>query len=165
MTRIEKLAEKYAIKYHEGQFRKKSRAPYVVHPKHVVELLKQYDVKDQETLAIAWLHDTLEDTVLSYSQIKNTFGSRVADGVHFLTRDVNEIVYKQRLLTAPEDIQLVKLCDTIDNIKNLEVYSPRGLQRKIVDCNSFYIPLAEKIKPEIADKMKFYLDNYEKSKH
>lgn len=159
---LEKLAEQYATRYHEGQYRKETIEPYVVHPRRVVELLKVYGVHDKETLATAWLHDTLEDTKLTYGQIKKVFGERVAQGVHFLTRDIDRDVYKQRLLKAPQDVQLVKLCDTLDNIRMLEVYTPRGLERKLVDCTTFYIPLAGEIRPEIAEKMRCYIKRYQR---
>ena len=56
------LAQKYATKYHQGQFRKNGVTPYIVHPHAVVKYLEKFGIKDEVTLSIAWLHDIVEDT-------------------------------------------------------------------------------------------------------
>jgi len=56
-----KLAESIATKAHEGQFRRDGVTPYIKHPKRVAELVGG----DTEAQAVAWLHDTIEDTDLT----------------------------------------------------------------------------------------------------
>lgn len=150
-------AERYADMYHEGQERKVTGYPYRVHPQAVVDYLEEFGVYDEKTLAIAWLHDTLEDTNLIYEQIRKDFGKKVADGVYLLTRNVNREKYKERLSKAPKYIRQIKICDTLDNIVGLVGLDAKAKRRKIRDCLNFYIPLAEKLLPKAAEEMKFYL--------
>ena len=157
---IPKLAEEYARIYHEGQFRKSGKLQYIVHPENVVSYLRQFGVNDDISLSIAWLHDTLEDTSLTYGEIRNTFGAQVAHGVYLLTRDVDREQYKQRLSSAPMNIKMIKLCDTLHNITTLECLSPEGIERKINDCISYYMPMAEDICPVIAEQMGRYISNF-----
>ena len=64
----------YAAEKHEGQKRKYSQVPYVMHPISVIIiLLEEGDVKDHFVLAAAALHDTLEDTDASTHHIAYLF--------------------------------------------------------------------------------------------
>ena len=157
---IEKIAEQYAWMYHKGQFRRNSELPYIVHPENTVNYMKKFRVDDEDSLAIAWLHDTIEDTSLTYNRIKNVFGRDIADGVYLLTRNVDRNEYKRRLSSAPENIRMIKLCDTLDNITTLECLSSEGIKRKVDDCQDYYIPMAEELCPEIAEEMRRYISNF-----
>ncbi|MBT3298205.1 bifunctional (p)ppGpp synthetase/guanosine-3',5'-bis(diphosphate) 3'-pyrophosphohydrolase [archaeon] len=154
------LAQKYATKYHQGQFRKNGVTPYIVHPHAVVKYLEKFGIKDEVTLSIAWLHDIVEDTPLTYSDVKVIFGKEIAEGVNYLTRNVCAENYKNRLSVAPENIKLVKLCDTLHNITTLNQLSKRGIERKVGDCLNFYIPMAQEISPELAQEMNYWISNY-----
>jgi (p)ppGpp synthase/HD superfamily hydrolase len=59
--------------------------PYSVHLEAVVENLKQHGVYDEEVIAAAWLHDSIEDQDVTYEDIDRAFGRRVADLVHAVT--------------------------------------------------------------------------------
>jgi GTP diphosphokinase / guanosine-3',5'-bis(diphosphate) 3'-diphosphatase len=154
------LAQYYAIKYHQGQYRKDDFTPYIVHPEAVVGYLEKFGFEDELTLSVAWLHDTVEDTTLSQEEVRQVFGDDIAEGVYLLTRNVDREEYKQRLGLAPDNIKLVKLCDTLHNITSLECLSKKGIERKIDDCINFYIPMAQELCPEVANEMKGYLRNY-----
>ena len=157
-------AQDMATIYHHGQFRRslpgQEPFPYIIHPAKVVHYLQKYGIDDEEVLAIGWLHDTLEDTCLTYEHIHATFGSRVAQGVRLLTRDVDNKTYKERIAAAERGIQMVKLADTLHNIKTLEIFSPSGIERKVEDCYNFYLPLAERICPPLAEKMRLYIRKF-----
>jgi hypothetical protein len=58
-----KLAEWSAREAHAGQFRRDGVTPYITHPEKVVALLTAAGASDEE-IAVAWLHDVLEDTKL-----------------------------------------------------------------------------------------------------
>ena len=74
---IQKAAE-FAAKVHAGVFRKGSRLPYIVHPTEVA-LIVTVMTSDPEVIAAAYLHDVIEDAGVSYEELKNLFGKRVAD--------------------------------------------------------------------------------------
>ncbi len=157
---FEDIARLYAHQYHAGQVRKKDGSPYVTHPEAVVELLCKYGSKEKETLATAWLHDTLEDTPLTLDQIRSVFGEEVAQGVYVLTRNVDREEYKNRLLEAPVWVQRVKLADRLHNMTSLEALSPRGAIRYLEECELFYLPLAEKVCPAMASELGHYYEYY-----
>lgn len=160
MRLVEKLAEEYAAFYHQGQTRKGSKQPYIIHPRNVVRYLRHFGVENLPTIAIGWLHDTLEDTELTYGELVRAFGSEISAGVYLLTRNIDEKAYKQRLSSASRSVKLVKLCDTLDNIRTLECLDEEGIQRKVNDCMSFYIPMACEINPAIAARMSERISRY-----
>ena len=68
----------FAVKAHAGTERRGKGYPYIVHPMEAVEIVSTM-TKDQELLAAAALHDTVEDTDVTIEQIREEFGDRVAD--------------------------------------------------------------------------------------
>ena len=147
----------YAVKQHKDQLRKKSQIPYVVHPIRVAGLASKFGYGDYLTQAVAVLHDTVEDTSSTYEDITKKFGEAVAQGVYYLTRDSTRESYLEKLAVAPDYIKMIKLCDTLDNIRTLQALDQEGIERKIRECNEFYIPMAEELCPKIAEKIKKYI--------
>jgi len=72
-----RLAFEVASKAHEGQLRK-SGEPYIIHPLSVAETLVDASM-DVDCVIAALLHDTIEDTDVSYADISDKFGATVAD--------------------------------------------------------------------------------------
>ncbi len=68
----------FAVKAHSGTERRGKGFPYIVHPMEAVEIVSTM-TSDQELLAAAALHDTVEDTYVSIEMIRNEFGDRIAD--------------------------------------------------------------------------------------
>ena len=159
---IELLAEQCARKYHSGQFREYSNLLAITHPEAVVGILKRHGFYEKETLAMGWLHDVLEDTSAKVEELNFLFGEKVAEGVYLLTRNVDREEYKQRLSLSPLEVQLVKLADTLHNVSTLEQLKPRGIKRKIDDCQEFYLPLAKIICPEMGKEISGFLNEYNK---
>lgn len=157
---LERIAEEYARKYHKGQYRKDGTTPYITHPTNVVNLLKEHGFDDGKTLTSGWLHDALEDTDLKYNEIRRVFGKEVAEGIRILTRNVDREAYKRRLSSAPINVRLIKLCDTLDNIRTLNELNSEEIERKVKDCETYYIPLASEICPPIAVEMEKIISNY-----
>lgn len=119
----------FAIKAHGTQVRKYTGEPYWTHPVEVAGYVAS--VSDNPLLVqIALLHDTIEDTDVTYNDIRDHFGSEVADGVQMLTDDEtgNRAARKAaaivRLSAAPSGIQTVKLADNISNGRSILRYDP-----------------------------------------
>src|ERR1044071_8551344 len=77
----------YAMKAHGKQFRA-SGDPYFAHPLEVAGILTDLKL-DQNTIVTALLHDTIEDTLATYDDIKEKFGEEIAalvDGVTKLSQ-------------------------------------------------------------------------------
>ena len=122
-------AYQYAAKVHNGQLFPGSDLPYIVHLSLVgMEIMAALTVDAQNlegNLAIqcALLHDTMEDAGISYNEICEIFGQRVADGVDALskrdmfgTQKESMIDSLQRIKTQPIEVWMVKLADRITNL-------------------------------------------------
>jgi (p)ppGpp synthase/HD superfamily hydrolase len=117
VARIVLLASSIAIKAHEGQFRRNGITPYIAHPKAVAESLEG---ESPEVIATAWLHDVLEDTDVTISEIKHAgIPVRVIEAVGTLTR-WDGLSYEDYLhwITQDEIARKVKIADIRHNLSD-----------------------------------------------
>ena len=121
-----------AVLWHNGQDRKYSQIPYIVHPLRVMRIVRSV-TDDENMLVAAVLHDVVEDTPIEIETIANLYGARVAELVDWLTdvsspEDGNRQVRKQLDLehtaNAPADAQTIKLADLIDNTRSITQSDP-----------------------------------------
>ena len=118
----------FAVRAHAGTERRGKGFPYIVHPMEAVEIVATM-TKDQELLAAAALHDTVEDTDVTIEQISTEFGERVAsfvavesDEPHQRRDSVeNWRARKQaaidRIACASRDAKMVALGDKLSNMR------------------------------------------------
>ena len=118
----------FAVKAHAGTERRGKGFPYIVHPMEAMEIVATM-TPDQELLAAAALHDTVEDTDVTIGQIKAEFGERIAFLVAAESDDVVEGVSEEaswhsrkqaaidRLARAPHDAKMVALGDKLSNMR------------------------------------------------
>src|SRR5205807_3784507 len=78
---------------HQGQFRK-SGDPYISHPLAVASILSQWRL-DAQGLAAALLHDVMEDTAVTKTEIESSFGKPVADMVDGVSK-LDQIEFQSR---------------------------------------------------------------------
>ena len=128
----------FAADRHRNQRRKGQRgAPYVNHPLAVAECLATAGIEDPDILAAALLHDTVEDTDTSLSELDDSFGPRVASIVAEVTDDTSlpTVERKSRqILSAPTksyEAKLVKLADKICNLRDLRDCPPDWTTERI----------------------------------
>ncbi|MFZ5705536.1 MAG: RelA/SpoT family protein [Pseudomonadota bacterium] len=140
-----------------GSQKRASGDPYFSHPIEVAGILTDLQL-DDETIATAILHDTIEDTVATPEQIEKTFGASVArlvDGVTKLSKieaqTENERAaenLRKFLLAMSSDIRvlLVKLADRLHNMRTLHHIASEQKRRRIArETMDIYAPLAERI--------------------
>lgn len=120
-------AYNYAEKAHEGQTRNFSGLPYFSHPKGVARILRDLGIEDVVVISAALLHDTIEDTTVTYEDISNEFGVEIADLVEELTSDpiqTKQMGKKhyllQKMLNMSLNALLIKLADRLHNILYLQ---------------------------------------------
>ncbi len=119
---IEK-AVKFAIKAHEGQFRKGSSIPYITHPLEVCTIVSLI-TDDEEVRCAAILHDTVEDTSVTIEDIEENFTKRVANLVEFESEDKSKswIERKMHTLNTLKDesieVKIIALADKLSNIRS-----------------------------------------------
>jgi (p)ppGpp synthase/HD superfamily hydrolase len=128
-------AQVFAIAAHSavGQKRKYTGEPYFVHPAEVARIVAEVPGSTAEMVAAAWLHDTVEDTGVTYNDIHMNFGPEVAVLVGWLTdvskpedgnRAVRKAIDRAHSAEAPAEAQTVKLADLISNSKSIMQHDP-----------------------------------------
>ena len=151
-----------------------SGEPYLIHPMEVAGMLA--DMKaDAATIITGLLHDTLEDTLATSEQIKESFGEEVAFLVNGLTK-ITKITlsnkeerqaenFRKMVLAMSADIRilLVRLCDRIHNMRTLQYHSPEKQLEIAQETLDLYAPLANRLginwmKIELEDLSLRYLD-------
>ena len=118
----------FAVKAHSGTERRGKGYPYIVHPMEAVEIVATM-TSDQELLAAAALHDTVEDTDVTVDQIRDEFGDRVAELVASESDEMPSGVSEEdswhlrkraaidRLSKASHDAKIVALGDKLSNMR------------------------------------------------
>ena len=118
----------FAVRAHAGTERRGKGFPYIVHPMEAVEIVATM-TRDQELLAAAALHDTVEDTDVTVEQIRAEFGDRIASLVASESDIVQEGVSEEdswharkqasidRLAAASHDAKIVALGDKLSNMR------------------------------------------------
>lgn len=138
--------------------RRKSGEPYILHPLAVAQITVSEIGLGVTSAICALLHDTVEDTELTLSDIEREFGSqcaRIIDGLTKISTVLEETNtstkqaenFKKILLTLAEDprVILIKLADRLHNMRTLDSMS-REKQLKIASETTFiYAPLAHRL--------------------
>lgn len=120
----------FAINAHRGQLRKGSNVPYILHSTEVAAIVGSM-TEDEEIVAAAVLHDTVEDTDVTLEEIREHFGSRIAELVAAESENKRENLssastWKIRkeetiahLKTATKEVKMLTLGDKLSNIRSV----------------------------------------------
>jgi RelA/SpoT family (p)ppGpp synthetase len=142
----------YAMKAH-GEQRRASGDPYFSHPIEVAAILTDLKV-DDATIAAALLHDTIEDTAATRTEIDTLFGPDIGALVEGLTKlkkldlvtkEAKQAENLRRLLLAIADdvrVLLVKLADRLHNMRTLDYMPIEARKRSAEETLEIYAPLA-----------------------
>jgi GTP pyrophosphokinase len=146
----------YAMTAHGKQFRA-SGDPYFAHPLEVAAILTDLKL-DVPTIVTALLHDTIEDTLVTYEDVKEKFGEEIANLVDGVTKLSQLEVFSERtkqaenfrklMLAITSDIRvlLVKLADRLHNMRTLGYIDKSDKRRRIAqETVDIYAPLAGRI--------------------
>jgi len=130
----------FAVNAHHNTERRGKGFPYIVHPMEAMEIVATI-TPDQELLAAAALHDTIEDTDVTVEQIREAFGERVAELVHSESDQMPEGVTEEdswhdrkkaaidRLAAASHDAKIVAMGDKLSNMRAIwRDYQQKGDQ-------------------------------------
>lgn len=172
---VDKVREAYdyAEKHHEGQ-KRNSGEDYIVHPFNVALILAEMNM-DVSTIIAGLLHDTIEDTEVTYDDVKERFGEEVAILVEGVTK-LKMLSYQTKqekqaenirkmVLAMAKDIRvvIVKFADRLHNMRTLEYMTPEKKHDKALETIEIYAPLADRlgmsrVKSELEDLSLRYLD-------
>lgn len=119
-------AIEFATKAHEGQFRKGTKRPYIVHPIEVGDIVASM-TKDEEVISAAVLHDTIEDCEeVTEAILSEVFTPRVAKMVAQESEDKSKTWEERKSITirrikdAERNVQMICLADKLSNMRDID---------------------------------------------
>ena len=165
----------YALQHH-GDQRRKSGEPYIVHPISVAYIIDEWGF-DTESILAGLLHDTIEDTDVTFHDVEKKFGTSVAELVDGVTK-LGHVVYQSREEEQMEDLRkmfiamakdirviVIKLADSTHNIRTIEFKRIESQRKKALEIMEIYAPIAHRlgmqaVKWELEDRSLKVLDPY-----
>ncbi len=162
----------FAKAAHRGQ-KRQSGEDYIIHPLSVADILVDLGM-DSDTISAALLHDVIEDTQVTETEIADNFGETVlmlVQGVtklsklNFKTREEEQAENLRRMFLAmSNDIRviIIKLADRLNNMRTLAFKDEEGQKRIAKETLEIYAPIASRlgiapIKGELEDLCLRYL--------
>ncbi|HEX6416573.1 MAG TPA: RelA/SpoT family protein [Candidatus Saccharimonadales bacterium] len=150
----------FATKAHAGQ-KRKSGEPYIIHPLSVATTLIEWDM-DIDTVLAGVLHDTVEDTEVTFEQIESLFGRDVAflvDGVTKISqaragmRDLESYLPQTKdnlsklLIAVSQDVRviIIKLADRLHNLQTLQHMKPDKQVKIARESLEVFAPMADRL--------------------
>ncbi len=148
-----------AVDWAEELHREQKRAsgePYIIHPLQVAAILAQLKM-DAVTVISGLLHDVLEDTTATATDMEKLFGPevvRLVDGVtkihilHAKTKSVQEAETIRKMFFAMiKDLRviMIKLADKVHNMNTLQHLGEEKIRRIAQECLDIYAPLADRL--------------------
>jgi len=170
-TRLIKKAFRYALDAHKDM-RRKTGDPYIYHPLEVARIVTGEIGLGEISIVCALLHDVVEDTVHTLSDIERVFGpevSRIIDGLtkikdifdsktDALTYSAQAETFKKMLLTLSDDVRviLIKIADRLHNMRTLDAMPAEKQLKTASETIYWFAPLAHRlglyaIKSELED--------------
>lgn len=151
-----KKALKFSQEAHQGDVRKSGK-PYFIHPLETAKTINKWK-QDTESICTGLLHDVVEDTPLTFSNIKQEFGPEITNLVDGVTK-VSEVDFRgnkkekfannlrKMFLAMSEDLRVtvVKLADRLHNMRTIQYLSPKAQAKFAEETRSVYAPLAYKM--------------------
>ena len=171
-----KKAYQCAEYLHRNQLRQ-SGEPYIIHPLNVAYILSEMQA-DKDTICAALLHDTLEDTNITYKEIESNFNSEIAklvDGVtkiskmNFSTKEEQNYANTRKIITGiTQDVRIIiiKLADRLHNMRTIQYKTEFKQKENSLETLKVFVPLANyigayRMKTELEDISFKCLDSYQ----
>ncbi len=149
----------YAKKYHGAQ-RRDTGEPYYSHPLEVAYKVSDYLFKT-DIIVTSILHDTLEDTDMTFEMIKSIFSPLIANKVLDLTRiskngqkmssaETAELLFKQKKY----EVLGIKLFDRLHNMQTIDANPPEKRGAVIKETLKYFLVLSEILElPRLANSL------------
>jgi GTP diphosphokinase / guanosine-3',5'-bis(diphosphate) 3'-diphosphatase len=149
------MAYDFAKHYHTGQ-KRSSGKPYFEHCLAVGQILAQWGM-DHNTIIAGLLHDTIEDTDVSYQDIEKKFGKDIAElvdgvtklgGIKFSSKQAKQAGnFMKLLLSVAKDLRviIIKFADRLHNMRTMSFLSVGKQKRISEETVEIYVPLAHRL--------------------
>ena len=162
----------FASRVHKDQKYPGEQLPYVTHLGNVMlEVMGVASILENAELAIccAILHDTIEDTEVTYEELLKEFGESVANGVKALTKNETLATKREqiidsleRIIKQPKEVWVVKMADRVANLGEPPHYwklEKREAYRAEAQIIWDYLHEANEV---MAERLKSKIDEYER---
>ncbi len=145
----------FACEHHADQ-RRLSGEDFIHHPVGVAKICAGMRL-DTETLCAALLHDTVEDTSASLTEVRHQFGDEIANivdgvtkltGIVFQSRDEAQAEnYRKMMVAMANDVRviLIKLADRLHNMRTIDAMSKQKQIDKAKETLEIYAPIAHRL--------------------
>ncbi len=145
----------FAKHHHEGQ-KRSSGKPYFEHCLAVGQILASWGM-DQNTVIGGLLHDTIEDTEVTFQDIENKFGKDIAElvegvtklgGIKFSSKQAKQAGnFMKLLLSVAKDLRviIIKFADRLHNMRTMNFLSDEKQKRISIETVEIYVPLAHRL--------------------
>jgi len=163
----------FASEIHNGQKLPGSDVPYINHlglvAMEATATVAHANIKNPNILVLcALLHDSIEDTPATYEDIKNNFGTEIADGVLSLTKNT-ELPSKSeqmkdsisRIKKQPNEVWMVKLCDRITNLQPPPKHWNKAKIAKYQNEARLILEQLGEASPFLAERLNTKIANYD----
>lgn len=149
----------------EKGYKRSTGAHYYHHLVDVTQLLLNFGIRDEATIVVGELHDSIEDTWMTYEYIEREFGTQIAKDVQVLSKNPN-IDYKkdlealqQYLITCFSELRtaLVKTADRIHNFGTLGATPLEKQLRVALETEAHFFPLFKWAAKEYPEYAAFFL--------
>ncbi|MFA5571305.1 MAG: RelA/SpoT family protein [Sphaerochaetaceae bacterium] len=139
-----------------GEQKRQSGEPYIIHPYAVAEILMSIRM-DVDTVIAGLLHDTLEDTAVTFDELIEKFGQTIADLVEGETKisalraknksQQEAETIRKMFFAMAEDIRviIIKLADKLHNMRTLQHLTTVRAKEIASECLDIYAPLADRL--------------------
>ncbi len=164
-------ALEFATKAHQGQVRKYTNLPYVVHPIRVANIVQSAPGVEghpvsESMLVAAILHDTVEDTETTLEDILRHFGGLVMEFVTPLTdvsrpsdgnRSCRKALDRTRLANTCREVQTIKVADLIDNTSDIVAFD-KAFAKVYLKEKRLLLDVLTKANPVLAKRARAQLE-------
>ena len=166
-TKLIQEALMLAIKAHDGQRRKYTGEPYSTHPIGVSKIIETIPDHTPEMVAAALLHDVVEDTYITLSDVTEQFGATVAEYVHFCSNvseqgDGNRAFRKKmdadHFAMGPMESQTIKVADLIHNSESIIPNDPKFFHKAYKYEKQYLLDVLIKANPILKSHAQSMLD-------
>lgn len=157
-----------AIQAHGDQRRKYTGEPYVLHPIGVSKIVETVE-HTPEMVAAALLHDVVEDTPVTFREIKEQFGSTVAEYVHYCTNvsekeDGNRAFRKKmdadHFALGPPESQTIKVADLIHNSVSIVQHDQKFFHKAFKHEKTYMMEVLTLADQKLKDQAQSILDEH-----
>ncbi len=153
--KLVRKAYNFAKRHHSSQ-KRASGEPYIEHPMQVARILADHSL-DLPTIVAGLLHDTIEDTAVSYENIAKEFGDQIANLVEGVTKisklkisdweKRNAENVRKMIMASTKDIRVIfiRLADKLHNIRTIHIFRDEKRKRIAKAILEVYAPIAYKL--------------------